>query len=68
MSTLEELETSLNDIGADVDGLLVTIDELKAVIAAGPGIPAEVQAKIDELVAKAAAIDEKVPAAPAPVV
>jgi len=62
MSTLEELETHLNSIGVDVDSLLVTVQELKDALA-NVGIPAEVQAKIDELVAKATAIDEKVPVA-----
>lgn len=60
--TLEEIEVHLDGISADIDSLMLTVQELKDVIASNP-IPDAVQAKIDELAAKAEAIDAKFPAA-----
>ena len=73
MATQAELATQLNSvkdqlvkIGTETTSLLTKIDELKAVIAAGPAIDPELQTAVDAVVAQAKVVDDLVPDAPAP--
>ena len=63
---VQAISATLTKIGTETSTLLTKIDELKAVIAAGPPVTPELQAAVDALAAQAKVVDDLVPDAPTP--
>lgn len=62
---IQEIQNKLTKIGTETTSLLTKIDELTAIIAAGPVSP-ELQQAVDNLKAQAQVVDDLVVDAPPP--
>lgn len=67
---VEAVTTELKKIGTETRTLLTKVEELQAIIDAGPAVSPELQAAVDALTAQAKVVDDLVadspPAPPAP--